>query len=876
MKIISLAVCLLACATVQAQVTKGMDLEGCFQIKHLPANATTTTAFMYTGECKIGCNGIQRATTTDALLKYDQITRCADFDLPDTLSGSPCFGGREHISVGFPVQINGLQPNYEEIVDDEKSCVPGSTTGICRAITLGSFTGSQLGAPDGYFDATNVAFGSLDFKVNGDISLHKIQVAKSTSSILSFKVVRVSASVGDRVTPGDELYQVCTRNTNAIIFGHNLGSPLHPDLSPVNYASCGSTGTSVNANITGTVLSVPTVGKIYINGEAGFGDRCIYTSPAGTGSCKDENGGTVTGSSFSTLCGGNCVYHPNSGIREIVFAKVERKEYAFTTEVYSAQVRFTSSTTGVQLNSSAVSGTDLIMRARCLYHDCQVDANKRRPDAGDPPSSGNPKVHRQARTGSWDSTNSAYNIGPREGLRDWLNKVDVDTITVDFSFDTTSANGYTCPFAGTHPKDQPLYCASGSIWSVDYTVEIDPLDQPESNGLTTGNNCCTGYRAYACRLEAIPRPTHEEWETFNAAGTIAVAKQAVRDWYKEDVNKQQSIATYVDHTASVITSGGLRQYPSKACPTEDYDYTTDADCDGKVADTGIDDYIPSAMLFPQGSFDFKSQPIGSNNMADEQIAGGTDDCRFAPSSTEDGCPPTEDYWERGNPNVIVAARGGPIELDSAGVCSYEPSPISGKVDVDLTVNGGDWDLCAWSGNWSDIQTNGPWDPETECSSVSDALLVARASDRGDGENESLSLDDGMEDISVCVVPYNDTAKECLGACYEGPTYKDGTAGPFLVRYRIVSHRAMGVWGTGFDDHYLLYTLPEWASAIYAIRKPNDTRLKIFLADGFELPAPIVILKQTIEGTGLREDTAQRMWELDVNSSTLDDLGVPNE
>ena len=203
--------------------------------------------------------------------------------------------------------------------------------------------------------------------------------------------------------------------------------------------------------------------------------------------------------------------------------------------------------------------------------------------------------------------------------------------------------------------------------------------------------------------------------------------------------------------------------------------------------------------------------------------------------------------------------------------------MEGQVDVHLTVNEGDWDLCAWSGNWRDILNLGYDNPQTDCDSVPDFTLWEKSSDGGNGEDESFSLQSGLDDISICVVPYNATARQCAGNCYSGPTYTSAaTVAIGDDEEDEVDDPSPMTWRTSGGEgwYYELNELPDWARKIVAVRKPNDARLKIFLADGQDLPDPITIGGSVVVGTGLREDSARRLWQIDVNPSMLDALGVP--
>ncbi len=119
-----------------------------------------------------------------------------------------------------------------------------------------------------------------------------------------------------------------------------------------------------------------------------------------------------------------------------------------------------------------------------------------------------------------------------------------------------------------------------------------------------------------------------------------------------------------------------------------------------------------------------------------------------------------------------------------------------------------------------------------------------------------------------------TATQCQENCYEGPTY---TAGDSVSIGDDDDEVVNLTWRTSGSEgwYYELNELPNWASKIVAVRKPNDSRLKLFISEGHSLPNPIVIGNVNVHGTGLRENSERRMWQLDVNPSTLDGLNVPN-
>ena len=896
---------------------------------------------LYTGVCKISCGGM--ATRS-----------CSDFSLPYSLRGSPCIGSREYIKAGIPTQIFDLKPsNYEEITDDAKSCVPNSTTGTCRRINFGNLvnpSGDRLTAPDGYFNDVKAVFGAMDFRVNGELTHHETDNRKpgvldaTTPLSNAAKVTSVSIEDGDEVEEGDELYKYCRRTAVRINNGTSTFNCSDAQL------------TTVTAPFSGVILTAPQLSHVYLHNTTAFNQE----TPA--------------------KCGLGCHYgNPKMHDMEI-------RVYALLSDTYSAQIGFnryfSSSTTGVQFHAAAKNASSLIMRANCLYADCRVDDNENRPDEGDPSTSGNPRVSRSFAIGAWDSTSVAYSIGPLEGLGDWLNKVDVDTITIDFSFDTDPLSNNICPYSpdsgAVHPKDHELYCApeDGITWDVTYTA---PIKKPASN------NCCTGYKSYSCSLS---EPTESEWEGFSDAA-------AVKTWYETTERRD---LTYVDHLAASIGSlvsscpegtvdsgsssntpcwwlyddpqdgyvdgysgsswrsirqynsqsdcekavnsihGGWQitihsyanstdgggtgndchsfrysgspakytefvffpvlnadvssrpskpstyaktgnsRYPSEACPLPgEHDYSDDADCDGLAADS--DDNTPSSFWNTRSLFGATGRVARSSNTQEDK-------CRFAPSAEADGCPLGITYREVGveypdpvppveepEPPVVVPPAVVEPE-DNIGVCSYEPVSLEGEITVELNVLEGDWDLCAWDGNWADIQEQGYDNPQLDCAGVPDFLIWAKSASGGNEESESFVVENGLDGISVCVVPYNDKAKQCRGNCFSGPIY---AAHNTIAIDDSENDTGTLTWhsnGDGPDGWFHeLQNPPSWADKVVAVTNVDegDMRLKLFLAEGVSQPPDPIVLGNVEVGTSSEIRTG--LWQIDVTLHMLYRLGV---
>ena len=793
-------ICLLVSANLQAHDSgggieehthriPGDTIDGCFPTNQ-PLNTVATDAatdgdpVYYTSQCKLGCEGIYDSDG-HVSTSYSRTYSCKDFDLPDAINGSPCLGGHEYIQANFPFHIDGLEPaNYEE-TETTSGCASG-TEGICRRVQLGNLVdgdGDRVNAPAGYFDSEKAVVKGMDFFITGTpVAGSGVQQTTSVPNAKAIRIISVSAAEGAEVERGDELYRYCAQSLQGLYDGLSQGS--NPPTPLAISSSC--TGIAVTASIKGTVTLAPKVNRIYADSASSLDDRCIVVAQGTGGTTKRckylsdlealedyrvdnyPTTGSGLGDRFETLCGTEgCIYEDG------VISQVGFNEYDFFSNAHEAQIAFdryfSSTTNGVQLHPAARAASGLILRAKCLHSTCRVDTSKSKPGLGDPATDSNPSVSRSFSITGWNTSSKVHTLGPLEGLADWLNKVDVTTLTIDLSFNTsntTAPMNNACPYSPDpdsanpppHPKDHPLYCApeDSHDWSITYNLVIDPITKPTSTDLAD-NNCCTGYKQYACELSEEPRPTAEEWKGF-------ASSTAVKDWFEKPVNKQQMQLTYVDHTDTSIggfstcpagtnDSGNLNppcwwhydapqgdwidgttasswrsirqynsqsdceqavnpikggwqnstystsnsvygggtgedctlfiysgspekytefifypstnsnlsnrpalppkfakvgsnRYPSKACPVHgtdegQHDYTDDADCDGLMSDP--DDATPSS--FSTRTFRTRLAPRSFTR---------TDLCRYAPSTSDDGCPPGIAYKEVGQEVLPVA------------------------------------------------------------------------------------------------------------------------------------------------------------------------------------------------------------------------------
>ena len=985
--------------------TPGDSIDGCFptnQPLQSGDGSEGSPVVYHTSQCKIGCQGIHDSAG-HVVTSYPRTYGCTDFNLPDAIKGSPCLGGHEYIQAGFPVQLHGLRPNsYDEIVNTLKGCA-NEPDGRCRRVQLGYLgfgPGDKVNAPAGYFRGEKAIIRGMDFLVNGTpVQGSGARRSFAVPDSRAIRIISVSAAEGTEVAAGDELYKYCSQTLANLFNGIDQGQD--PPIPAVISSTCG--GAIVTAPISGIVTLAPTVNRIYVDSDTSLDDRCIVVAQ-GTGGttnrCKKlsdlgaledfrvdnyPTAGSGLGDQFSTLCSSDgCIYTDEK------ISQIEYNEYTFPSDGYKASIAFdrffSGTTTGVQLHDSARMASNLTLRAQCLHSDCRVDPTKTTPAMDDAPTASNPKAHRSFFITGWDSVNKTHILGPLEGLADWLNKVDVSTITADISFDTGNTNSplnNACPYAPDpdatppplHPQDHPLYCApeDGHDWTVTYDLTIDTIEKPAGTALAD-NNCCTGYKSYSCEFQDEPRPSAEEWAAFDSTNAV----NAVKTWF--EANNQQMQLTYVNHIADSLgtlntcpagtndsrdrstspcwwhydmpqgewTDGftiagwrALRQYnsasdcksavdsidgwvmanydsgsseygggtgqdcheyiysgnpvrfteiifhpgsdrpsippkvakaassrfPSKACPAHgtssgQNDYTTDADCDGVASDS--DDTTP-------GSPRLYAPPWEGRTTMASGFA-GTDACRYAPGTGADGCPADMTYREVGQAPVEPVEPEPEPEPDNIGDCVYEPSSLEGAIIVDLEVLEGDWDMCAWAGNWRDVQARGYDDPQADCESVPDYALWAKSAGGMNGERESFTLENGLDDVSVCVVPYNDSARHCRGRCYAGPTYTSHAAvavdddGPGLTW----EDKRPGPSGWFFE----LQNLPGWAVKVVAVANlPDDLRLKLFLAEEvYQPPDPMVLGTVEVTGANLRE-TRAGLWQIDVSADMLRRLGV---
>lgn len=98
-------------------------------------------------------------------------------------------------------------------------------------------------------------------------------------------------------------------------------------------------------------------------------------------------------------------------------------------------------------------------------------------------------------------------------------------------------------------------------------------------------------------------------------------------------------------------------------------------------------------------------------------------------------------------------------------CIYQPAFVNGRVIVNLEVVAGDWDMCAWTGDWSKADY-GPYDPLADCQGVEHERLIESSSEMNGDESFKL---EGLRGVSVCVVAYPNGATP--KGSYSGPSFE---------------------------------------------------------------------------------------------------------